>query len=768
MADRQIAVSKILKERKFVKKLIDFGFHLLGRDKNKRVNAMRLLLKAFKYEEIFYWKEAPEKKFDTGSESNDISLIKYASETLYLDIIKNVITKLCDVEAGKLEDQEPNEDISLLQLMDESLTKYYAQLNQKYTDNKFSAYCESKEVDDEGVAQAFKPKSDATSCMLIDFDKDFPFPKDKKPVEETERKKAIFNILQEIYCKYEVDEQNEQEQDDEKDDEKEEQKSEEKTIEAKQIQRQQSDRLGYNNQSNKHQRHKSIGAKDGSAQQSIGWIEIAYASIVETFSALDFYTDVLILLELYAAGHMWWSTFMLTLQLAPYLVSHGSLVTLLQNKINFYNIPRTFSFFLFFLSTPVSLIYLFMVDMIFMVFSVVSTLWFLILVCALLPFGKFDQISRYDIGSWIDDVVFEKWLNMNKTEIIGYRRLRTLSQLFFETIPQIILQARMLGDASINTNALFWSIGLALCHLLLEAGIIYLDSHAFEVSFLEYSILCLGGRIQWIPFQHRIPDICKNQFKMLQKKENIDAVAYKIPIKYELDDTEHHDIIVDYEDIRFIKYHLTYQFATQSIQRLIGMLRNSPNIIIPEEFKLTSTNIVLQTFMKHLYCAAEIRIGRISCGHIDLYEICQLIQASTNKMRVVLKDRKNTIQKLKDLTTFKKSKRDPNISQTAELLINHGFIQKESIQWLFEYDDHNINAEKLKLKILDRCLPSGSGTQLRLDLLRNCYHNNRLVGTSCEAMEVIQTVIDEYYDENICQHDNSLYFVIIFMLSYSK
>merc|ERR1711994_657443 len=103
---------------------------------------------------------------------------------------------------------------------------------------------------------------------------------------------------------------------------------------------------------------------------------------------------------------------------------------------------------------------------------------------------------------------------MNKTEIVGYRRLRTLSQLFFETIPQIILQVRMLWTTELDIELVAWSVGLAFCHLLLEAGIIYLDKSAYGISFLEYSMICLGGRIQWIPFQHKIEELVKNQFEM--------------------------------------------------------------------------------------------------------------------------------------------------------------------------------------------------------------------------------------------------------------
>ena len=155
-----------------------------------------------------------------------------------------------------------------------------------------------------------------------------------------------------------------------------------------------------------------------------------------------------------------------------------------------------------------------------------------------------DEAAKYDIRNWIDDKIFEDWLNMNRTEIMGYRRLRTLSQLFFETMPQILLQLRILwvirweGDENnefeIDENTLFASIGLAFAHLILEGGIIFLDKSAFRMSFLEYSLECLGGRVQWIPFQHLFHKIIKNQLYISQdndlesKDGTFDALVYHL------------------------------------------------------------------------------------------------------------------------------------------------------------------------------------------------------------------------------------------------
>ena len=42
-----------------------------------------------------------------------------------------------------------------------------------------------------------------------------------------------------------------------------------------------------------------------------------------------------------------------------------------------------------------------------------------------------------------EDKVFNNFFEMQKSEIAGFRRLRTISQLIFETIPQLFLQIRI-------------------------------------------------------------------------------------------------------------------------------------------------------------------------------------------------------------------------------------------------------------------------------------------------------------------------------------
>eukprot|EP01084_Bolivina_argentea_P061349 112113_1 len=243
---------------------------------------------------------------------------------------------------------------------------------------------------------------------------------------------------------------------------------------------------------------------------------------------------------------------------------------------------------------------------------------------------------------------------MNKTQIVGYRRLRTLSQLFFETMPQILLQLRILLDDNnrfkIDVNTLLWSIGLAVAHLFLEGGIIYLDKSAFKLSFMEYALECLGGRVNWIPFSNRINNIIRNQIYICgQDDANLRVVSEQTfnpatldVIDDNYDALKYSSLVLDYEqilsDITCINYAASFQFSPQSMARLTDMIIRCPAMIVPPEFKLLSTNVALQKLMRHLLCKAQIKLGVKSIGDTDINSLCKLYKASTGKIKLNLNE----------------------------------------------------------------------------------------------------------------------------------
>ena len=107
---------------------------------------------------------------------------------------------------------------------------------------------------------------------------------------------------------------------------------------------------------------------------------------------------------------------------------------------------------------------------------------------------------------WIDMSLF----GFKKIHMEGFRRMRTSSQIIYETFPQIILQIYIyvklsqeneeLTELGISISAIVVSISLALAHALLESLVILLEAKSAKISFFEYMLVCLTGRFGWVPF----------------------------------------------------------------------------------------------------------------------------------------------------------------------------------------------------------------------------------------------------------------------------
>lgn len=84
------------------------------------------------------------------------------------------------------------------------------------------------------------------------------------------------------------------------------------------------------------------------------------------------------------------------------------------------------------------MVYLLIMDIIYILVSVVITptaMLLKLLTCGLVDLTNIEERL---------DVLYEILFGMTEMDIKGFRRLRTISQLSFESLPQIILQIRIL------------------------------------------------------------------------------------------------------------------------------------------------------------------------------------------------------------------------------------------------------------------------------------------------------------------------------------
>ena len=156
--------------------------------------------------------------------------------------------------------------------------------------------------------------------------------------------------------------------------------------------------------------------------------------------------------------------------------------------------------------TPFLLVLLIIVDIVFLILSVVITPT--ILVASIF---KYHDRLTFCIEEF-QDKTFNTLFGMQKMDVEGFRRLRTSSQFSFETIPQIILQIRILlnlwgnqtelESLGISITAISVSITFAVMHACLEAQFINLEAKANKTSLLHYLIICFNGRFGYVPFSH--------------------------------------------------------------------------------------------------------------------------------------------------------------------------------------------------------------------------------------------------------------------------
>lgn len=78
----------------------------------------------------------------------------------------------------------------------------------------------------------------------------------------------------------------------------------------------------------------------------------------------------------------------------------------------------------------------------------------------------------------------------------------------------------------ISQNAIVASVSFALLHAGMEGLLLYFEAKACRTTFLHYLLICLNGRLGWIPFT----DVLENpKAPELTKDDplNFDAITFK-------------------------------------------------------------------------------------------------------------------------------------------------------------------------------------------------------------------------------------------------
>ena len=90
---------------------------------------------------------------------------------------------------------------------------------------------------------------------------------------------------------------------------------------------------------------------------------------------------------------------------------------------------------------------------------------------------------------------FFTWLGMSNMDVKGYRKLRTLSQLTFESIPQLLMQITFVifyreqaAENGVNMKEIGLSLAFAGMHFLSEVLLLYIESQAVKQTMYIFEI----------------------------------------------------------------------------------------------------------------------------------------------------------------------------------------------------------------------------------------------------------------------------------------
>ena len=210
--------------------------------------------------------------------------------------------------------------------------------------------------------------------------------------------------------------------------------------------------------------------------------------LLEWISVADLYTDILVLVQLAHTEHIAWTAITVVTMIAPLFACQIPFITFLKDRVTKaigknMSINCKLQTMSYIMITPLMIVYMTLMDLLFMVNQA-----FLVPIVDLLKFISRGTLDLTCITSTIDGS-YEVFFEMQKLDVEGFRRMRTISQLTFETFAQLILQVRMLlyfrgqgGDSQeeqalgVSVDAIAFSIFLAALHAVLEA--IYLAMQA--------------------------------------------------------------------------------------------------------------------------------------------------------------------------------------------------------------------------------------------------------------------------------------------------
>ena len=382
-------------------------------------------------------------------------------------------------------------------------------------------------------------------------------------------------------------------------------------------------------------------------------------------------------------------------------------------------------------------------------------------------------------------------------------------------MPQLALQATILyggNSTGIDEFSLYISVLFAVFHLLFEGTIILLDSKACKISFFQYSLQCLGARLDFIPFgdlfafqlQHQIES--RNQYDN-NTNSNIQTTLIK---------TLENNSVFDFEKLRArlcgFSYQIEFEFSNRTIRKLAEFLVHLPSshYLLQQEFRnfgsihqpnkkmrlplLNTSNTVLEPVVSYDSLQSymvEVKFGNQCCRNVQLFAFGDLLQSARRKMlcnlndldwaRIVGNTPMTDVNSIKLMMLFKyfvvsgdiapinillslPIRGDPNPSKLKMFILS--IVSKQYCEQLFRFGNIGDNMVGNNLVNESECLA----------ILKKYSDQNVMFGLECgEARYIYETILpfvcNEYYsdsEKSDSSNEAIRFYSVLFYLLYTQ
>ena len=160
------------------------------------------------------------------------------------------------------------------------------------------------------------------------------------------------------------------------------------------------------------------------------YFEKVFSYLLEFIAAFDMISDILFLIEIWKGNQLAWFIISIFTIIGPYYICYVPLLRYQRRTMIGDHPTLAQRIALYCAFTPLVLIYLFMLDLLYLLNAVVLSP--IVLVFNLLTCCYFSK--KVDFEEKVDEILGYIF-NLEPQDIVGFRKLRTMTQFTFESLP---------------------------------------------------------------------------------------------------------------------------------------------------------------------------------------------------------------------------------------------------------------------------------------------------------------------------------------------